>query len=97
MPLVNAKCTNCGAPLQVDNTHDAAVCQYCGSAFIVEKAIQNYNYHITNSITAQNVIIAGKGEMEKERLLQNAQTNESFKEYDKALEIYGQVTEDYPI
>lgn len=97
MPLVNAKCTNCGAPLLVDNTHDAAICQYCGSAFIVEKAIQNYNYHITNNITAQNVIIAGKGEMEKERLLRNAKTNESFKEYDKALEIYGQVTEDYPI
>ncbi len=96
MPLVNAKCTNCGAPLQVDNTHEAAVCQYCGSAFIVEKAIQNYNYHITNNITAQNVIVAGKGEMEKERLLQNAKTNEDFKEYNKAYEIYKQVSEDYP-
>ena len=96
MPLVNAKCTNCGAPLQVDNSHEAAVCQYCGSAFIVEKAIQNFNYHFTNNITAQNVIIAGKGEMEKERLLANAQTNENFKEYDKAFEIYSQVAEDYP-
>lgn len=96
MPLVNAKCTNCGAPLQVDNKQEAAVCQYCGSAFIVEKAIQNFNISVTNNITAQNVIIAGKGEMEKERLLQNAQTNENFKEYDKAYEIYKQVTEDYP-
>lgn len=96
MPLVNAKCTNCGAPLQVDNTHEAAVCQYCGSAFIVEKAIQNYNYHITNNITAQNVIVAGKGEMEKERLLQNAKTQMEFKEYNKAMEIFKQVAEDYP-
>lgn len=96
MPLVNAKCTNCGAPLQVDNTHEAAVCQYCGSAFIVEKAIQNFNISFTNNITAQNVIIAGKGEMEKERLLQNANTNENFKEYNKAYEIYKQVSEDYP-
>ena len=42
MPLVNAKCTNCGANLQVDNTKDAAICQHCGSAYIVEKAINNY-------------------------------------------------------
>ncbi len=97
MPLVNAKCTNCGGTLSVDASKEAAICDFCGSPYIVEKAIQNYNYHITNNISAQNIIISGKGEMEKERLLQNAKTNESFKEYDKALEIYGQVTEDYPI
>ena len=96
MPLVNAKCTNCGAPLQVDNSHEAAVCPYCNSAYIVEKAIQNFNYSVTNNITAQNIIIAGKGEMEKERLLQNANTLEGFKEYKKALDVYKQVATDYP-
>ena len=50
MPLVPCKCTNCGANLQVDNTKDAAICEFCGSAFIVEKAINNYN--VTNHITA---------------------------------------------
>ena len=50
MPLVNAKCTNCGATLTVDEDKEAAVCQYCNSAFIVEKAINNYN--ITNNINA---------------------------------------------
>jgi hypothetical protein len=96
MPLVNAKCTNCGANLNVDNTKDAAVCEFCGSAFIVEKAIQNYNYHITNNINAQNVVITGKGEAEKERLLNNAKTNEKFGDYAKAQSIYMQITEDYP-
>ena len=37
MPLVNAKCTNCGGTLQVDAAKEAAVCPFCGSAFIVEK------------------------------------------------------------
>ena len=37
MPLVQAKCTNCGANLEINNTLDAAVCPYCGAAFIVEK------------------------------------------------------------
>ena len=57
MPLVSAKCTNCGANLNVDNTKDAAVCPYCGSAFIVEKAINNY--YVTNHIKADVVNIYG--------------------------------------
>lgn len=96
MPLVNAKCTNCGANLNVDNTKDAAVCTFCGSAFIVEKAIKNYNYNITNNVNAQNVVITGKGSAEKERLLNNAKTNERFGDYEKSQSIYMQVTEDYP-
>lgn len=54
MPLVQAKCTNCGANLEINNTLDAAVCPYCGAAFIVEKAINNYN-NTTNHINAGSV------------------------------------------
>ena len=43
MPLVQAKCTNCGANLQVESTKDAAVCENCGTAFIIEKAINEFN------------------------------------------------------
>ena len=96
MPLVNAKCTNCGGTLTVDASKEAAICDFCGSPFIVEKAIQNYNYHITNNITAQNVIITGKGEMEKERLLQNAKTQLDFKDYATARSIFQEVSTDYP-
>ncbi len=53
MALVQAKCTNCGANLEVDNLKEAAVCQACGTPFIVEKAINNYN--ITNNIKADVV------------------------------------------
>lgn len=57
MPLVQAKCTNCGAALNVDDSKEAMVCQFCGEAFIVEKAINNYN--ITNNIQASVVNIYG--------------------------------------
>lgn len=40
---VPAKCTSCGDTVQVDRDKEAAVCPSCGSAFIVEKAINNYN------------------------------------------------------
>ena len=54
MPLVDAKCTNCGGALQVDSAKEAAVCPFCGSAFIVEKAVQNFN--ITNNIVQADVV-----------------------------------------
>ena len=57
MPLVPAKFTNCGTDLQVDNTKDATVCPYCGTAYIVEKTINNYN--VTNNISANVVNVYG--------------------------------------
>ncbi len=42
MALVPAKCTQCGANITVDNSLEAAVCEHCGTPFIVEKAVNNY-------------------------------------------------------
>ena len=47
MALVQAKCENCGASLEVDNTLKAAICPHCGSAYVVQDAINNYQY-VTN-------------------------------------------------
>ena len=49
MPLVPAKCTQCGANIEIDDTKEAGICQHCGTAFITEKAITNYNTYITNN------------------------------------------------
>ncbi len=57
MPLVAAKCPNCAANLQVNSNSDAAVCEYCKTAFIVEKAINNYNITNNNNIKADVVNI----------------------------------------
>lgn len=55
MSLVPAKCTSCGASLEVDNVKDAAICPYCRTAFVVEKAINNYNIVNNNHFTADVV------------------------------------------
>ena len=55
MPLVNAKCTNCGGVLQVDDSKEAAICPFCESAYVVEKAINNYN--ITNNLNVSNSVV----------------------------------------
>ncbi len=57
MPLVQAKCTNCGAALNVDDSKEAMVCQFCGNAFVVEKAINNYTSVINNSNYFSNATV----------------------------------------
>lgn len=51
MPLVPAICTQCGANIEVDDSHEASICKYCGTAFITEKAINNYTTNYTTNIT----------------------------------------------
>lgn len=58
MAFVPAICTQCGASIEVDDTNEAGVCKYCGTAFITEKVINNYR--ITNNITAQTVNVIGQ-------------------------------------
>lgn len=104
MPLVNAKCENCGAILVINKENSVAICKYCGSAFVVEKAIENYNfttnynltYNITNNISAKNVYVSGKGDADKERLMKNAETDLRLGEYERATELYRQIIMDYP-
>ncbi len=65
MSLVAAKCTQCGANITVDSSKDAGICPHCNTAYIVEKAIKNYN--TTNNIQNQTNIYYGESEFEKEK------------------------------
>lgn len=49
MSFVAAKCTQCGADIEVDDSKEAGICKYCGTAFVTEKAITNYNTYVTNN------------------------------------------------
>lgn len=53
MALVPAICTQCGAQIEVDNTHEAGICKFCGTPFITEKAINQYTsvHNVTQNIT----------------------------------------------
>lgn len=96
MPLVPAKCTICGAVLKIESDKEAAVCQYCGNAFIVEKAINHYNTYnsVVNNVTADAVFISQ--ESEKEQLNKNAETYIKLGNLPKALSFYNQLVEKYP-
>lgn len=48
--LLPAKCPECGGLIEVNSEVKAANCKFCGSAFIVEEAVNNFNtyFNVTN-------------------------------------------------
>ncbi len=93
MAFVAAKCTQCGANIEVDDTKDAGICQHCGTAFITEKAINNYNTYITNNnnFAGANINVIG-GDIKNlleiaNNSLEGGNGKEAFEYANKALEI----------
>ena len=82
MALKPAICTQCGANIEVDDSKEAGICKYCGTAFITEKVIANYNYttvhNITNNVTK---IINGKAGDDAEDFFNRGLTNLKLKKY----------------
>lgn len=93
MPLVAAKCTQCGANIEVDDTNEAGICKYCGTAFVTEKAINNYNTYITNNnnFAGANINVVGGDVDNLIELAKNAleinNERDTLKYCEKALEI----------
>ncbi len=57
MALVPATCTNCGANIEVDNSEEAGICKFCGTAYITEKVINNYITNVTNTNIFNNATV----------------------------------------
>lgn len=83
MAFVPVICTQCGAQLEVDNTQEAAVCKFCGTPFVVEKAINQYNTNITNNFANATVNVQG---LDINNLLELAQFSYESKNYSSTLE-----------
>lgn len=88
MPFVPAKCTQCGANITVDDSKEAAICEFCGTAFVTEKAINNY--HITNNVNISNATINVTG-ASIDNLLLRAEQYEEQGDYEKAKEYCNRV------
>jgi len=97
MALVPARCTQCNALLEVDSAKDAANCVYCGTAFVVEKAINNYATHQQNTFNIGNANIQVQDSSSPETKLANAEVFlTSFCDYEKAEELFREVTQEAP-
>ena len=93
MGLVVAKCTQCGSSLNVDDTKEAGICSHCGTAFITEKAINNYNSYFTQNVTKN---IYGREKTEAEEYLANGEMFIKLKDWNKAIKVLMQAAELVP-
>lgn len=86
MALVAAKCTQCGANIEVDETKEAGICKFCGTAFVTEKVINHYN----NTINIKNATINIEGANINNLLLRASQF-ELNGEFETAKQYYNRV------
>lgn len=90
MGLVAAKCTQCGANIKVDDTKDAGICEFCGTPFVTEKVINNYNTYVTNNFAGANINVAGANADNLLKMAENAieaeNGSEALNYVNKALE-----------
>jgi len=89
MALVAAKCTECGAAIQVEDTKDAGICNFCGTAFVTQKVINEHHTHITKHVT-KNVF--GQKGKSADDYCDNGETFLKLGDWDKAIEAFEQAT-----
>lgn len=56
MPLMPAKCPECGGLVEVNSENRAGLCQHCRQPFVVEDAINTFNnyFNVTNNYNTTN-------------------------------------------
>lgn len=85
--LIPGICTNCGASLQVDPSLQAAICPACGTPYIVQQAINNFNISTSGNINIETVVVSSPGSS-AENYVNRAIVFEQQYELEKALEYY---------
>ena len=95
MKIVPAICTQCNGQIKVDSSQEAAVCEFCGTAFIVDKAIKNYyiqsniqnnNYNIQNNIqnSKRGAVESVLGFIERKQAEEQRKKDEAKRKIDEA-------------
>lgn len=87
--LTQAKCTNCGAPLQVDPSKATALCPFCQHEYIVQQAIQNYAISVMNAqMHIQNANVHVNSGQDFDSLVKNGRDCDSVGRIREAINYY---------
>lgn len=60
MAFKPAICTQCGGKLDVNDSKDAGICPYCGTAFVTEKVISQYVINVQDGVDTDNLYILAR-------------------------------------
>lgn len=97
MTLVPAICTQCGSKLEVDPSREAAVCPYCKTPFITQKAINHYNTtNVTNIGSVHADVLNMTDDNSRDNRVKSGETFITFNDYVSAEKIFGELTKDCP-
>lgn len=89
MALVPAKCTQCGGNIEVDATKEAGMCPHCGTAFITERVIKNYNTVVNNTNNYEGATINYYGNQAMlEKHLANARRAKEKEDWEEVEKYY---------
>lgn len=92
MALKPAICTQCGGQIEVDDSKEAGICQFCGTAFITEKVI--HQFVTQNNFAGATFNIQGGVDIENLYTLARRAVEANNK--DDVLKYYGQIREREP-
>ena len=97
MPLMPAICTQCGARLEVDPNCEAAICKYCNTPFITEKAINNYNTtYVTNIGHLHADVVHINDDSSRDSRVKSGETFLEFNDYTSAEDTFSKLTKECP-
>lgn len=91
MALVQAKCSNCGANLMIQDKGEIATCPYCNSSFIIRDAINNYYY--SNYISAENLTVEDTA---VENKIRSAEAYLKMNRFQEALMLFTEISQSAP-
>lgn len=92
-----AICTQCGARLEVDPNCEAAICKYCNTPFITEKAINNYNTtYVTNIGHLHADVVHINDDSSRDSRVKSGETFLKFDDYTSAEEVFSKLTKECP-
>lgn len=97
MPLVPALCTQCGSKLEIDSAQEAAICPFCKTPFVTEKAINNYNTtNVTNIGNLHADVVNVSEDNSRENRVLSGETFIKLEDYGKAEKVFTELTDDFP-
>ncbi len=95
MGLKAAICTQCGAQIEVDESREAGICKFCGTAFVTETVINQYNvvHNHNNYISAQKINVGAES---ADELAETGMKLINARRYDQAEAFFTRIRENYP-
>lgn len=95
MAIVPAKCTSCGGTLKVKSEDKTAICPFCGTEYLVQEAIEQYN--ITNVYNIEQASLTfDHRKLFNDRIDSAEKQLRTLKDYPKALASFEALEDDLP-